>query len=261
MTANPTFPAQKSDRRAKSAPQKGVFITFEGGEGAGKSTQIKRLAAKLEDHGREVVVTREPGGSPGAEAVRHVLLSGAAEHLGPEMEAVLFSAARSDHVDTVIRPALEDDAVVLCDRFFDSTRVYQGITGDVDMNLLKQLEVIACEKAWPDLTIIIDVEPDIGMRRANSRRAKSEQPDRFEKETLEKQVQRRNAYLQIAESEPDRCHVVDGNSTPARVFQQVWKAVQQRLGEKLGLKGSEKSSRSRRGSTGQSRSNNTKKTD
>src|SRR5690349_19652788 len=110
----------------------GFFVTFEGGEGAGKSTQIRRLAEKLIDAGIDVVVTREPGGSPGAEAVRHVLLSGAAEPFGPAMEAVLFAAARSDHVEQVIRPAVERGAVVLCDRFLDSTRVYQGVTGNLD---------------------------------------------------------------------------------------------------------------------------------
>ena len=110
----------------------GLFITFEGGEGAGKSTQITRLAEKLRARGYDVLVTREPGGSPGAEAVRHVLLSGAAEPFGPQMEAMLFAAARSDHVEQVIRPAVERGAIVLCDRFLDSSRVYQGVTGDLD---------------------------------------------------------------------------------------------------------------------------------
>ena len=135
----------------------GLFITFEGGEGSGKTTQINRLQAKLVEAGHSVLVTREPGGSPGAEAVRHVLLSSSAEKFGTEMEAVLFSAARSDHVETVIKPALGENKIVLCDRFFDSTRVYQGITGNVDMRFLKQLEEIACEDAWPDLTIILDL--------------------------------------------------------------------------------------------------------
>ena len=124
----------------------GFFITFEGGEGAGKSTQITRLADKLRAAGHDVLVTREPGGSPGAEAVRHVLLSGAAEPFGPKMEAVLFAAARSDHVEQVIRPAVERGVIVLCDRFLDSTRVYQGVTGNLDPPFVEALEKVADQR-------------------------------------------------------------------------------------------------------------------
>ena len=117
---------------------RGFFITFEGGEGAGKSTQIAELAQKLRDKRYPVVVTREPGGSPGAEAIRHVILSGAAEPFGPEMEALLFAAARADHVEQLIRPALRRGKIVLCDRFVDSSRVYQGMAGNVDAGLLAE---------------------------------------------------------------------------------------------------------------------------
>lgn len=223
------FAASKKQRPAR----KGLFITFEGGEGAGKSSQIKRLAEKLRELGHDLVVTREPGGSPGAEAVRHVLLSGAAEKFGTEMEAILFSAARSDHVDTIIRPALEADKTVLCDRFMDSSRVYQGITGNVDITLLGQLEAVACEDAWPDLTVVLDVPIEVGMKRATARRAESEAPDRYEKEPLELQDLRRQGYLSIAKSEPVRCVVVDGDGTPAQVFTRLWSAVETRLGDKL----------------------------
>ncbi|MFK5978506.1 MAG: dTMP kinase [Rhizobiaceae bacterium] len=223
------FAASKKQRPAR----KGLFITFEGGEGAGKSSQIKRLAEKLKELGHDIIVTREPGGSPGAEAVRHVLLSGAAEKYGTEMEAILFSAARSDHVDTVIKPALAADKTVLCDRFMDSSRVYQGITGNVDITLLGQLESVACEDAWPDLTIVLDVPIEVGMKRATARRAKSEAPDRYEKESLELQDLRRQGYLSIAKSEPGRCVVVDGDGTPAQVFKRLWSAVEERLGDKL----------------------------
>ncbi|RUW18875.1 dTMP kinase, partial [Mesorhizobium sp. M1E.F.Ca.ET.041.01.1.1] len=118
----------------------GFFITFEGGEGAGKSTQIERLARRMRAKKYEVLVTREPGGSPGAEAVRHVLLSGAAEPFGPKMEAILFAAARADHVEQVIRPAVERGTIVLCDRFIDSSRVYQGVTGGLDPDFMEALE-------------------------------------------------------------------------------------------------------------------------
>ena len=123
--------------------KRGIFITFEGGEGAGKSTQITRLAERLRAEGHEVLVTREPGGSPGAEAVRHVLLSGAAEPFGPAMEAILFAAARSDHVEQVIRPATDRGAIVLCDRFLDSSRVYQGGDARLAPDCRKALERVA----------------------------------------------------------------------------------------------------------------------
>jgi dTMP kinase len=118
-------------------PKQGLFVTFEGGEGTGKSTQIRLLADRLRRRGVDVLVTREPGGSPGAEAVRHVILSGAAEEYGTRMEAVLFAAARNDHVEEIIRPALGSGAVVLCDRFMDSSRVYQGITGNLEPALCR----------------------------------------------------------------------------------------------------------------------------
>ena len=212
---------------------KGLFITFEGGEGAGKSTQISLLEKALRAGGLEVLVTREPGGSPGAEAVRIVLLSGAAEPLGPEAEAMLFSAARSDHVETVIRPALALGMTVLCDRFYDSTRVYQGATGNVDMQLLKALEDVACEDCRPDLTILLDIDPEEGLRRALLRRNPDDAPDRFEKETIDLHQRRRAAYLAIAEEEPERMVVVDASGDPAAVHDRVLSAVRERLPEAL----------------------------
>lgn len=191
--------------------KRGVFITFEGGDGSGKSTQIKRLAARLRIKGYDLTQTREPGGSPGAEAVRHVILSGAAEPFGAEMEAILFAAARADHVDQVIRPAVERGEVVLCDRFIDSSRVYQGITGNLDPELMEEIESVAIAGMMPDLTIILDVDPADGLQRAASRREKGEVADRFEKETLAIHKARRQAYLDIARREPDRCVVVDAS--------------------------------------------------
>lgn len=187
---------------------RGIFITFEGGEGAGKSTQIGMLADALRDAGREVLVTREPGGSPGAEAVRHVLLSGAAEPFGPAMEAVLFAAARSDHVEQVIRPAVEAGKVVLCDRFMDSSRVYQGVTGNLSLDFMRSLEEAAINGMVPDLTLILDLPAEEGMRRANARRGDGG-ADRFEKETMDVHRRRRDAFLEIARAEPERCRVID----------------------------------------------------
>lgn len=191
----------------------GVFITFEGGEGAGKSTQIDRLAKKLRAKKYDVVVTREPGGSPGAEAVRHVLLSGAAEPFGPKMEALLFAAARSDHVEQVIRPALDRGAIVLCDRFMDSSRVYQGVTGGIDADFMGVLESVAVNGTVPDLTLILDIDPAEGLARAAARRGEHAVVDRFEKETLDIHQRRREAFLAIARDEPGRCVVIDGSAS------------------------------------------------
>ncbi len=194
---------------------RGFFITFEGGEGAGKSTQITRLAEVLKARGFDVLVTREPGGSTGAEAVRHVLLSGAAEKLGPEMEAILFASARNDHVEQVIRPAVDNGKIVLCDRFMDSSRVYQGVTGGLDPEFMRQLEEVAIHGMVPDLTVILDIDPELGLERAAKRRAGP--ADRYEKETLALHRRRRDGFLDIAKAEPQRCKVVDASAEPEAV--------------------------------------------
>lgn len=204
---------------------KGRFITFEGGEGVGKSTQIKLIAATLEKLGYKVVTTREPGGSIGAEATRHVLLSGAAEEFGVRMEAFLFASARSDHVEQVIRPAVEAGKIVLCDRFADSTRIYQGVTGNMEATLLKNLERVAVNGMVPDLTIIIDVPAKIGMARATDRSA-GQELDRFEREELATHELRRNAFLELAKDEPIRCKVVDGIGDIDEIADNVFKAVE-----------------------------------
>lgn len=204
---------------------RGFFITFEGGEGAGKSSQVQRLAATLRGKGYAVLATREPGGSPGAEAVRHVLLSGAAEPFGADMEALLFGAARSDHVEQVIRPAVEAGTIVLCDRFIDSSRVYQGVTGGIDPALMAEIERIAINGMLPNLTIILDLDPAEGLRRAAGRRGQGEAADRFEKETLSVHQRRRAAFLAIAKREPERCVVVDAGRAPSKVEDSIASAV------------------------------------
>ncbi|MCJ8521290.1 dTMP kinase [Pseudorhizobium tarimense] len=192
------------------ARQSGLFITFEGGEGVGKSTQIGRLADVLRRRGHDVLVTREPGGSPGAEAVRHVILSGAAEEFGVRMEAILFAAARNDHVEEVIRPALAKGAVVICDRFMDSSRVYQGVTGNLEPEFLETLQRVAINGLQPDCTIILDLPAEKGLARARSRSGGGA-PDRFEREELQTHEKRREAYLEIAAADPARCRVVDSD--------------------------------------------------
>ncbi len=144
----------------------GRFITFEGGEGAGKSTQIARLLDCLKAEGLDAIATREPGGSPKAERIRESVLSGAAQSLGPFAEAILFSAARIDHLRETIRPALARGAFVLCDRFADSTRAYQGVLGHIDASLMRALEWATIGDTRPDLTFILDVPAEVGLARA-----------------------------------------------------------------------------------------------
>ncbi|MCW2307571.1 dTMP kinase [Rhodobium gokarnense] len=206
----------------------GTFITFEGGEGAGKSTQIRRLAARLEGLGLEVVTTREPGGAPGAEAIREVLLSGKAKALGPLVEATLFAAARIDHVANRIRPALDRGAVVLCDRFTDSTRVYQGDGDGVDATTVAELERIAVDGVRPDLTLVLDLPVEVALERIATRRG-DEHPDRFEGEADVVHHRRREAFLSIAKAEPDRCAVIDASGDEETVANRIWETVAARL--------------------------------
>ena len=208
----------------------GKFITFEGGEGAGKSTQIRRLADRLEAAGLPVVSTREPGGTLAAEAIRDFILDGRAAAMGPEGEALLFAAARSDHVATVIRPALERGAWVLSDRFTDSTRVYQGVEGGVAAETLDVLDRVAVGPTRPDLTVILDLPAEIGLRRVRDRQsATGHGPDRFDSDELALHESRRRAYLDIAARDPGRCLVVDASRSVEDVAGDIWQAVAARL--------------------------------
>ena len=207
---------------------RGRFITFEGGEGTGKSTQASMLAYRLKALAVGVVLTREPGGSAGAEIIRHVLLSGAAKPLGPDAEAVLFAAARDDHLTSVIRPALTRGKWVICDRFVDSTRVYQGTLGEVDARIIRRLERIIVADTMPDLTFILDVPAELGMDRATKRRGKNE-ADRFETETIAFHMKLRDAYRAVAEAEPDRCILIDSQRPKEAVADEIWTAVNRRL--------------------------------
>jgi dTMP kinase len=207
---------------------RGLFITFEGGEGSGKSTQIKILADRLAAAKLRTIVTREPGGSPGAEIMRHLVLSGMGKLLGPEAEALLFTAARDDHVHTVIKPALGQGVWVLCDRFSDSTRAYQGRLGQIDPRILNAMERVTIGDLKPDLTLILDVPVEIGMRRAAARRGTGT-PDRFEAEDISFHQKLRDAYRRIAEDEPQRCMLIDANADADAVAAAVWAALRERL--------------------------------
>jgi dTMP kinase len=211
-----------------ASARRGRFITFEGGEGAGKSTQVRRLVSRLEERGIEVIATREPGGSPKAEALRDVLLSGAAARFGAAGEAILFSAARIDHVDNTIAPALARGAWVVSDRFADSTRAYQGTLGRLDSGLIRELERIAIASARPDLTIFLDIPSEAGLLRV-SRRRNGEPADRFEAEGIEFHAKLRKAFLDIAAAEPERCVVVNALAPEDDVAAAVWDEVERRL--------------------------------
>ncbi|KAA0970371.1 dTMP kinase [Aureimonas fodinaquatilis] len=196
----------------------GLFITFEGGEGSGKTTQVERLAAALEARGRDVHVTREPGGTTGADILRELVLSGAARQFGNDIEAVLFAAARADHVAAVIAPNLAGNVDVICDRFIDSTRVYQG--RDDNGPFLAALEKAVLQGHQPDLTFILDLPADVGLARANARRG-NVNADRFESEETEIHEARRQRFLAIARKEPQRCHVIDAQRPIAEVAAEI----------------------------------------
>ena len=210
-------------------PPRGAFITIEGGEGGGKSTQARALVARLEGAGVTAFATREPGGSPMAEALREKLLGCVFEALGPRAEALLFAAARIDHLDARIKPALAAGTWVVSDRFHDSTRAYQGALGELDPHFLDNLERVTLAGTRPDLTLILDLPAEIGIARANARRGSRDAPDRFERQALAFHEGLRDAFLKIAAAEPERCLIVDASQAPDEVEQAIWDAVTHRL--------------------------------
>jgi dTMP kinase len=209
----------------------GKFITFEGGEGSGKSTQAKLLAKRLRERGLEVVLTREPGGSPFAEQLRALILApNVAEHSALS-EALLFYAARADHLAKLIRPALAAGRWVVCDRFSDSTRVYQSLAGDLPEETFGTLERIVVAPTVPDFTVILDLPPDEGLVRALARRGANAQTaaDRYEGRGIGFHARLREAYLDIARSEPRRCVIINATPEPQTVSATVWAAIVGRL--------------------------------
>jgi dTMP kinase len=204
----------------------GRLITFEGGEGAGKSTQLSILVERLRNAGRHAIGTREPGGSPAAEDIRETLLSGKVKQFGPFAEALLFSIARADHIDTVISDSLARGQWVVCDRFLDSTRAYQGATGGVPAPVISALERLTLHGVMPNLTIVLDIPVEEGLARMARRRGA---PDRFESQDIAQHERIRKAFLDIAEQEPGRCVVIDARKPEALVAEDVWEAVAERL--------------------------------
>lgn len=209
------------------------FITFEGGEGTGKSTQISRLAQNLETQGIACIETREPGGSPFAEAIRDLILQPSTPDHGPLSEALLFSAARADHLDKTIRPALTAGNWVLCDRFADSTRAYQGAAGGLAKSVLLQLEQMVVEQTTPDLTIILDLDVRKAFERVAARKlehsSNTSGDDAYERRDQEFHEALRQGFLKIAANEPHRCVVIDAEPRQDEIARNIWSHVQSRL--------------------------------
>ncbi|WP_119678371.1 dTMP kinase [Indioceanicola profundi] len=208
-------------------PVRGRFITLEGGEGAGKSTQIRLLAEALRERGIEVLTTREPGGSPGAEAIRDLLVNGEPGRWQPLTEAMLVNAARHEHLTRTVLPSLSAGTWVVCDRFADSTLAYQGYGLGVHRDALVALHRLAVAETMPDLTLILDIDPEAGIARTASRRGGE---DRYERMGTEFHRRLRQGFLDIAAGEPDRCAVIDA----AQPVETVQAAILAEVGRRLG---------------------------
>ena len=208
----------------KTNKNKGIFITFEGGEGSGKSTQIQKLKKNILGFisDVEIVISREPGGTEVAEQIREILVNGAADKLSVRTETLLMIAARAEHIDRVILPAIKRGAIVLCDRFKDSSIVYQGIANNIPNGEIDKIHAFALKTCEPDLTILIDVPAEIGIKRALDR---NENNQRFERkgELFHKKI--RDGYLKIASSQPDRIKIIDGSQTIEKISDEIFQLV------------------------------------
>ena len=210
--------------------QHGQFITFEGGEGTGKTTQVQLLASLLRDRGHDVVTTREPGGAAGADTIRSLLVSGATDKWDPLSESLLLFAARREHLVKTIWPALEQGAWVLCDRFADSTLAYQGYGHSVPIEFIENLYDVVVGEFVPDLTLVLDIDVEIGLARANARNTDTaSREDRFERMDIAFHERLRTGFLDIARNDPGRCAVIDADNQPDIVGAEIWKTVEIRL--------------------------------
>ena len=205
---------------------RGLFITFEGGEGAGKSTQVVRLVERLRARGIDVVQTREPGGSPGAEAIRNLVVAGESERWSPRTETLLMFAARSDHLERTILPTLGTGRWVVCDRFADSSRAYQGAGGGAPAAFIEDLDAAIVGADQPDLTLIFDLPVETGLERAFGRGLFE---TRFETKGLAFHQRLRDGFAAIAAAHPERCRLIDATGDADAVFARVWAAVEPML--------------------------------
>lgn len=211
--------------------KKGHFITLEGGEGSGKSTQIKLLSQWLDGLGVDHVCTREPGGAPGAEQIRNMVLTGDIDRWTPMTEVLLYTAARSDHVERVITPALEEGRTVICDRFYDSSIAYQGAGRGVGVEKVRALQRLVLGDMKPDLTIILDLPVEVGLSRAVSRETdRVDAEDRFERMDISMHETFRRVFLEIAKQAPDRCVVIDADQSVDALQQRLRSKISDRFG-------------------------------
>jgi dTMP kinase len=201
---------------------RGLFITLEGGEGAGKTTQIRRLKARLEEAGRKVVVTREPGGSTGAEAIRKLLVEGEASQWSPLTETLLLYAARRDHVEKVIEPALARGDVVICDRFYDSTTAYQGYGQGLDIKVIRNIRRLSIGNLKPHITFLLDLPVEEGLKRAAVQQRYEKMGEAFHKKL-------RKGFLALAKLEPKRIRKINAAQSMEKVEAAMWKEIRNRL--------------------------------
>jgi dTMP kinase len=214
-----------------STTKRGVFITFEGPEGSGKSTQLRLLAARLRAEGRTVLETAEPGGTPIGLQIRRVLLDSKNLELSPTTELLLMFAARAQNVDEWILPALSRGEMVLCDRFTDSTLVYQGAARGLGSEVVYEVDRIACRGLVPDLTILVDIETELGLSRAHGRNQKTQDVEtRLDEQALGFHRKVREAYLQLAADEPKRVKLIDGSRKEQEVNEDVWRSLADHVG-------------------------------
>lgn len=208
----------------------GRFITFEGGEGSGKSTQVKLLAQAFKNKGHDAIVTREPGGSIGAEQIRALLVNGDVDAWDPTAETLLFYAARLDHMNRLIRPALAEGRTVICDRFADSTRVYQGIGKGLAEEYIRSLHHLTLGNFAPDITFVLDLDPEVGLKRAHDRKGGE---TRFESMNFDFHQRIRTGFLSIAQEEPERCAVINAAQDKDALHKEITSTLHQRLGIRL----------------------------
>jgi dTMP kinase len=213
-----------------STTKRGLFITFEGPEGSGKSTQLRRLAARLRTEGRTVVETAEPGGTAIGMQIRRVLLDAKNHELRPTTELLLMFAARAQNVDELVLPALSRGEIVLCDRFTDSSLVYQGAARGLGADVVYEVDRIACRGLVPDLTIVVDIATELGLERARTRNQNTQDVEtRLDEHAVDFHRKVRDAYLQLAADEPNRVKLIDGSGSEEDVEKEVWSAVLEAL--------------------------------
>ncbi len=204
-----------------------LFVTFEGGEGSGKSTAIKSLVDKLQKEGYEIVLTREPGGTPISEQIRDVILNKENTAMDPVTEALLYAASRRQHVEEKVRPALKEGKIVLCDRFLDSSLAYQGGARGLGMDLILKINEPAINGLWPDVTIFFDLKPEVGLARINAN--SNREVNRLDVEKMEFHQKVRASFLELAERYPDRYVIIDASKTPKEVAEEAYDALKAKL--------------------------------